>query len=242
MAPKAKKEPEPAAEEPAVPKVEDELQLSIVTSDGSLNKKLEALKSITDRPCRVVLYMANVAHATNSLLAQVVQFTPPTCIELSLIYCKELTDLPSLAMLSALKTLNLNMCSNLMALPDSTSSLLALELLDISWCDKLTSLPDLSPLVALTKLDCAGCKNLRLQPLKLPPQVRICVTTATRPLTSRPAEVTPAPLLHPQLKEWNPTNRIGLRKPDHPLLPPDHPLMIPGGTAKTEKPTSLLNR
>lgn len=174
---------------PPAPKVEEELQRAIVTKDPMLSKKLQDLKEIAERPCRVLLYMCNVKPATQELLTRVVQHTPATCVELCLIYCEQLTELPQLSALTGLRSLSLNMCDRLKALPELPARL---ELLDLGWCESLSSIPsDLTALTELRKLDCAGCKNLQStwddEPPKLPPQLKLT---------------------------WNPENRTGLRKPD----------------------------
>ena len=197
MAPK-KKEAEPITDAaPARQRVEDELQQAIETGDSKLSQKLELLKAVPE-PCRVVLYMANCKLATQPVLHQVVENLPPTLIELSLIYCQQLTELPISTTLAGilaptLKCLNLNMCTQLVSLPAALSTLVNLSYLDISWCERLTSeaVPDLTALKELKKLDCAGCRCLQILPgrPKLPP-----------------------------LKDWDPVSRTGLRKPDHPSV------------------------
>ena len=201
MAPKAPP-PEPPPPPPP-PKPEEELQGVMATGvKKAFENKLLEIKAIgatpeSLRPMRIVLYLPEIDMATQPNLHEVIASAPPTIVELSLIYSTQLIALPDLSPLTTLRCLNLNMCENLEALPPSVSSLLALEFLDISWCAKLATVPDLTPLIKLIKMDCAGCRSLRVELLKLPPQLK---------------------------PNWSEQSRSGFRKPDHyyplPKLPP----------------------
>jgi Leucine-rich repeat (LRR) protein len=107
-------------------------------------------------------------------------------LELDLSGCRQLTSLPDLSSLKALKKLNLNYCEQLTSLPDLSGvkalkelrlerceqltslsglfGLTALKELNLEGCEQLTSLPDLSSLTALQKLNLKDCKHLTSLP------------------------------------------------------------------------------